>query len=119
MPYLAPNRDIGNVANIDWRAFNFLQNNLANVFGLGDQTHPPYEVALGIGGQLSAARIGIVACQGFVNILQANLVMAQALRIDQHLVFLSVSPLGINFCNAWNGTQHWSHDPVLNGSALS
>ena len=44
--------------------------------------------------------------------------MAQALRIDQHLVFLSVPPLGINFCNTWNGTQHWPHDPVLNGSSL-
>ncbi len=61
-----------------------------------------------------AAGIGVVAGKGPVDRRKRQIIVAQPVRVDQHLVFLDMAADGVDFRHAPDRAQHRPHHPVLN-----
>ena len=115
---LLADRDLGDVADVDRRRADLLQHDRADVVEVADQPDAAHEEGLGPLRQRAAAGVRVVPRERVVHVADRDLVVAQAVRVDQHLVLLDVAAGRVDLGDAGDRAQERPHHPVLHGAAL-
>ena len=110
--------DLGDVANPHRHAILFFENDGPQIIQGTHQANAANQVLLGVLRQDAATGIGIVASHCQIHIGNGQTEMAQAVRIDQHLILLGEATLRVDLGNARNRAQQRTHDPVLSDASL-
>src|SRR5690348_13631872 len=106
------------VANIDWRAVHFFQDDGANIIEIADEADAADQILLGVLRKDAATRIAVIARERIEDFFYGQSVVVQLDRIDNGLILLDVAAGGIDLGHARNRAQQRTHDPVLYGAPL-
>jgi hypothetical protein len=117
-PHARTDLHLGHIAQVNRRCRAFTDDDAAQVILAFDKADAADQELLGILRQHAAARIGIVARHGLIDLGHADIIVAQLVGVDQDLILLGKAALRIDFRHARNRAQQRAHHPVLNGPTL-
>ena len=111
--HLLAEGDLGDVADVDRRRADLLQHDRADVLEVADQADAAHEKRLRPLPQDAAAGVRVVAGERLVDVVDRDAVIAQAVRVDEHLVLLDVAAGRVDLGDAGDRAEQRPHHPVL------